>query len=88
MLLEREVVIGCPEGLHARPAASVVRIANGYSGNITLYWRDKSIEAKSILGILSSGIGCGELVRIAVDGEDAAGVMDDLERLLTAGEGI
>ncbi len=88
MLIEQEVVIGCPEGLHARPAASVVRVANRYNGDITLYWRDKIIDAKSILGILSSGICCGELIKVAVNGEDAAGMMANLGRILTSGGSI
>ena len=88
MLIEQEIMVGCAEGLHARPAASVVRAANGYSGSITLYWRDKIIEAKSILGILSSGIGCGEVIKIVIDGEDADGMMEKLVEILTVGASI
>lgn len=86
MLIEQDVIIRCSEGLHARPAASLVRIANGYSGKITLLYRDKIIDAKSILSILSTGIGCGERIRVTVDGEGAAATMNDLLKLLTAGE--
>lgn len=88
MLVEQEVVVGCPEGLHARPAASVVRMANAYSGSVTLRWQNKIIEAKSILGILSSGIGCGEVVKLVVDGEDADDMMERLVQILTAKESM
>jgi phosphocarrier protein len=87
MSVEKDVVISHPEGLHARPAASLVRLAKAYSGNITLNWDNQVIDAKSILDILSAGIDCGDVINLAVDGEDAKEMMDKLVRLLTSGAG-
>ena len=87
MSVEKDVVISHPEGLHARPAASLVRLAKAYSGNITLNWDNQVIDARSILDILSAGIDCGDVINLAVDGEDAKGMMDKLVRLLTSGAG-
>ena len=65
MPVEKDIVVSHPEGLHARPAASLVRLAKAYSGNITLNWDNQVIDARSILDILSAGIDCGDVINLA-----------------------
>ena len=68
-----EITIRHEVGLHARPAAMFVKVANGFLSQITvknLSNESDSVNAKSILGILSSGVQMNDLIRITAEGED------------------
>lgn len=64
-----------PEGIHARPAALLVKEAKNYEGSeITLFKEAKSAGATKLMAIMSMGIKCGDEVRVEVAGgnEEAA----------------
>lgn len=81
---ERTVVVASRVGLHARPASLFSQAAAAAGVPITITNEEgKSVNAASILGVLSLGIDHGEQVTIAaddVDGADAA--LDSLVELL------
>ena len=58
-------------GLHARPAALFVQIANKFKSTITVKNGDASANAKSILNILTLRAGNGSVVTVSAEGEDA-----------------
>jgi phosphotransferase system HPr (HPr) family protein len=69
----KEIVVQHKVGLHARPAAMFVKTANKYTSNITvknLSNQSDPVNAKSILGILSSGVEMNHQIRITAKGED------------------
>lgn len=57
-------------GIHARPATLLVQAASKYNSDITLSYNDKSVNLKSIMGVMSLGVGQNADVTIAADGED------------------
>ena len=68
-----EVEVRIESGLHARPAANFVRAAAGFDSvirleNVTL--GGPSADARSLVGILTTGVEQGHLVRITADGPD------------------
>ncbi|MEE8567404.1 MAG: HPr family phosphocarrier protein [Anaerolineales bacterium] len=68
-----EITIRHDVGLHARPAAMFVKVANGFLSHITvknISNESDSVDAKSILGILSSGVQMNDRIRITAEGED------------------
>lgn len=68
-------------GLHARPASMVVSTANKFSSNITLKKKDRSANAKSIMGVLSIAAMKGDELEVIVEGQDeveAAGALQSL----------
>lgn len=69
-MLKSTVTLMNPSGLHARPAAVLVSTAKSFVADITLRYRDKSANAKSILSVLSLGAAQGEQIDIVVDGSD------------------
>lgn len=79
----KEFTVGCAEGIHARPAASLVRIANGFAGDIHIHHDGQIIDAKSILNILAAGIGKGARIKVVAAGESAESVLAQIESLLT-----
>jgi Phosphotransferase System HPr (HPr) Family len=68
-------------GLHARPATFLIQKANEFSASIWLEKDERRVNAKSLLGVLSLGVGAGESVKVISDGpdeEDAVNVLYDL----------
>jgi len=65
----REVTISNKLGLHARAAAKLVNIANGYSAEVTLEKQGQKINGKSIMGVMMLAASRGTAIRITVSGE-------------------
>ncbi|HET9919822.1 MAG TPA: HPr family phosphocarrier protein, partial [Ktedonobacteraceae bacterium] len=80
--LERTVTVGSKSGLHARPASVFVQKAKEFQSKITLSKNEKTVNAKSILSILSLGAEQGDQVVLTVSGDDAASALDNLSSLL------
>jgi len=80
---ERSVAVASSVGLHARPASLFAQAAAKTGVPITLTSAaGKTVNAASILGVLSLGIGHGELVTIAAEGDQADAALDSLQSLL------
>ena len=77
-MLKRTITLTNPSGLHARPAAILVSLANSFTSDITIQYRDKTANAKSILSVLSLGASQGAILDIAVTGRDEASAVDTL----------
>ena len=78
----RTVTIVAPEGLHARPAAEFAKAAAAAGVPITLEFGAKSVNAASILGVLSLGVVQGSEVTLSSHAPDAEAALDDLVTLL------
>jgi phosphocarrier protein len=81
---ERTVSIASSVGLHARPASLFSQAAAKAGVPVTLTTKaGKSVNAASILGILSLGIGHGEEVTLSADGDGADAALESLVQLLS-----
>ncbi len=69
--------------LEARPAALFVQAASKFSSNIKVKVDNKTVNAKSIMGIISLGILDGQDVVIMADGDDEMNAVDELKKILT-----
>ncbi|MFA5339226.1 MAG: HPr family phosphocarrier protein [Candidatus Omnitrophota bacterium] len=85
MITEKKITIKNKSGLHARPAAIFVQIANKYDSEVVVKKGKLEVNGKSIMGILMLAAGKGAQVTLKVDGEDAEKAMVELEQVL-AGE--
>lgn len=80
---ERTVTVASSVGLHARPASLFSQAAAKAGVPVTLTSAaGKSVNAASILGVLSLGIGHGEQVTLSSDAEGADAALDELVTLL------
>ena len=82
MLIEKVVVIKNKQGLHARPAALFVQIANKFNSDITISKGKHKVNGKSIMGIMMLEAGFGSRVTMVVNGDDAEAAIKELEILL------
>ncbi|MEA3327899.1 MAG: HPr family phosphocarrier protein [Chloroflexota bacterium] len=79
---ELKVTITHQVGLHARPAALFVKTASKYSSNVTLSYNGKTKNARSMLGVLSMGVGANAEITIQAKGEDEEEVIIALDELI------
>lgn len=70
------------EGLHARPAAIFVQVANKFSSDIWLEAHGRKVDGKSIIGIMSLGAFHGEEIIISTKGIDSKEAMEALKDLI------
>ncbi len=79
---ERTVEILNRNGLHARPAAEVVKTAARYQSAITIVRDDVEVNGKSIMGVMMLAAECGAAITIRAEGADADAALAALEALV------
>ena len=85
--MSQECVIRNRLGLHARAAAKFVHTATRYTSQIRVTRDGKTMDGKSIMGILLLAAAAGSTVTISADGIDEADAIDALCRLVSGGFG-
>ena len=83
-MAERSVQILNKNGLHARPAAEIVKIAAKFQSEITLIRDGTEVNGKSIMGVMMLAAECGSTILIRAEGEDADAALDALAALVAA----
>ena len=79
-----------PLGIHSRPAALIVKTANGYDADVEITNATAGkgpVKANSLIGLLSIGATKGDLVRLQADGPDAEAAVAALAALVRDGFG-
>ena len=78
----RDITIINKLGLHARAAAKFVATASQYTAGIRVHRGDKSVNGKSIMGVMMLAAGQGTVLTVEAEGEDAEEALDALEALV------
>ena len=74
-------------GLHARPAALFVQTASKFSSDILISYNEDTKNAKSILGVLSLGVGKNVQITIIAEGDDEEEALEALTKLVESNFG-
>jgi len=69
-MITNDYIILAPHGMHARPAAVLVKLVKNFKSAVSLKKGEKTIRLNSMLNILSLTIKGGETVTVIADGED------------------
>ncbi len=80
--VKKKLKVKNKQGLHARPAALFVQVANRFESNITVSRAQEKVNGKSIMGILMLGAEQGSEIILEVDGKDADSALVELERIV------
>ena len=83
-MIEREVQIVNKLGLHARPAAEIVKTAAKFQSNITLIRDDLEVNGKSIMGVMMLAAEFGSTIILRADGPDEAEAVEALAALVAS----
>ena len=67
-MVEKQFTVIDKAGIHARPASMLVSVANKFESDVKLIHNEKNVNLKSILGVMSLGIGIGEEFKISAEG--------------------
>ncbi|MCY7379465.1 MAG: HPr family phosphocarrier protein [Gemmatimonadaceae bacterium] len=81
-MIERTVQIVNKNGLHARPAAEIVKISARFQSEITLVKDGMEVNGKSIMGVMMLAAECGSSLLMRADGDDADAALDALSTLI------
>ena len=81
-MVERTVQIMNKNGLHARPAAEIVKISARFQSEITLVKDGMEVNGKSIMGVMMLAAECGSSIALRAEGDDAAAAVDALAELI------
>lgn len=71
-MIQKEITVINKLGLHARPSAQLAKAANLYDCAITLTHGKRTVDAKSILGLMTMALPCGTTLTLTADGPDEA----------------
>ena len=77
----QDVTIKNRAGIHARPAALIVQTANEFECDIFLEKDNNSINAKSIMGIITLGAGYNSVVNVKTEGSDEEAAIEAIVKL-------
>ena len=81
----RTVTVRNPQGLHARPADLLVRMASAYQSDILIGRDGELVDCKSILSLLTLGAAQGTVLTVSANGGDAEESLNAIEVLFEAG---
>ncbi|WP_186670785.1 phosphocarrier protein HPr [Sporosarcina sp. BP05] len=84
-MVEKQFIVTDEQGIHARPASILVSTATKFKSEINLIYNDKNVNLKSILGVMSLGIGLGAEFIISATGIDEQDALNELEDALKNG---
>jgi phosphocarrier protein len=85
--LEQTFTIVNSLGLHARPASQLVQIANRHKCEVQIIKDGTSVNAKSIMGVLTLAAARGTKLIVICEGDDAESAMKTMGALIAAGFG-
>ncbi|MFI8491849.1 phosphocarrier protein HPr [Peribacillus butanolivorans] len=69
-MVEKTFTVTAETGIHARPATLLVQAAGKFDSEINLAYKEKKVNLKSIMGVMSLGIGKGAEITISAEGSD------------------
>jgi phosphocarrier protein len=77
----KELIVQNKMGIHARPAAMVVRITNKFKAEVFVEKDEEQVNGKSIMGLMMLAAGKGSKVKFIATGADAAAMLAEIEAL-------
>ena len=79
---ELKVAVIDPVGLHARPATVAVNVASKFKSEVSISYKDRTVNMKSIMGVMSLGIPTQSEITIVCEGEDEDEAIQTIEEVL------
>jgi phosphocarrier protein HPr len=86
-MIKETVTIVNKAGLHARPAAALVRLASQYKSDFFIHLFGYRVNGKSILGVMTLAAEQGAELELEMDGPDEKAAMEAVKELIADGFG-
>ena len=82
-MTKRTIRINLEMGLEARPVALLVQEASKYESTIHILDKDRKVNAKSIMGMMSLGLTNGDVLSVSAEGADEEAAVEGVSRFLS-----
>ena len=82
---EQDFTIPNPEGLHARPAAKFVKLANRFESEIWVQKGEEEVNGKSIMGLMILAAEQGAVITVSAEGADGEEALKQIGSLIEGG---
>lgn len=82
-MISKEYLVTTTDGIHARPATKLVRLAKEYRSEISLRIGDRQVRLTSMLNVLTAGVKGGDTITIIAEGEDEQAALTAIDQFLT-----
>ncbi len=86
-MVSKKIVIKNPAGLHLRPISVLCNRSIDFKATITLKIGNKSVNAKSVIGVLSACVKHGDEIELICEGTDEEEALDMLSNMIDSGLG-
>lgn len=86
-MIEQAATIVNQLGLHARPAAKIVKLASGFTADVEIVKDGMAVNGKSIMGVMMLAAECGSSITLRAKGADEAAAVEALVQLVASGFG-
>ncbi|HTM63632.1 MAG TPA: HPr family phosphocarrier protein [Gammaproteobacteria bacterium] len=83
-MIKEPVTIQNQLGLHTRAAAKLVDTAKKYASKIELTYRNRTVDCKSIMGVITLGAVKNSVVDVIIDGDDEQNALEAIRKLIDA----
>ena len=84
-MVSRKIQVVNPTGLHLRPAGILCQASMKFKSKIMILYKEKEINAKSVLNVMASGVKCGAEIELQCTGEDEAEALEAICDLIATG---
>ena len=86
-MVSQKVVVNLKFGLHARPAGTLTKLVQKYKSDVKMKTKEKIVNVKSIMGVLSAGVSCGTEVEFICSGPDEEEALSGIIAAVKSGLG-
>lgn len=86
-MVSKNLIINIPAGLHLRPISVLCNRAIDFKSTVTIRIGEKSVNAKSVLGVLSACVRHGDEIELICEGPDESDALTILSNMITCGLG-
>lgn len=84
-MTELNLTLENAEGLHARPAAVLAKLAGQFASKIEIKAKGQQKNAKSIMGLMALGLEKGDAIQLVAEGADEQAALDQISALIRGG---
>lgn len=81
-MVEKKIIVKNESGLHMRPATDIVKAATQCTSDVTIIHNEKTINAKSVLNIMSAAIKFESEITLRCDGENETADLETLAQII------
>ncbi len=81
-MIEKQIIVTAKSGIHARPASKIVKLANSFNSDIKIVYNGKTLNAKSMMEMMTAAVPNGGEVTFKIDGSDESEALVALEKVV------